>query len=296
MVIKMGKKQSLGKGFDLIFEDNTVENSNNIAYISIENISPKKNQPRKSFDAEALSELASSIAEHGVIQPIIVRDMKNGGYEIIAGERRWRASKQAGLSEIPCIIVEADEIQAAQLALIENIQREDLNSYEEAKAFKSLIDDFGMSQDEVAKKVGKSRPAVTNSLRLLELPDEIIDMLQKNLLTAGHCRALLGLRNRQQSIPLAVRTIKRNLSVREVESAVKKLNKESVSDGTVQPRDLGVTVNYYDDLERRATDMTGRKIIISRGKSRKVIQIEYTNNEDLEELLTKVCGKEIIEQ
>lgn len=280
----------------MIFEDNTVENSNNIAYISIENISPKKNQPRKSFDAEALSELASSIAEHGVIQPIIVRDMKNGGYEIIAGERRWRASKQAGLSEIPCIIVEADEIQAAQLALIENIQREDLNSYEEAKAFKSLIDDFGMSQDEVAKKVGKSRPAVTNSLRLLELPDEIIDMLQKNLLTAGHCRALLGLRNRQQSIPLAVRTIKRNLSVREVESAVKKLNKESVSDGTVQPRDLGVTVNYYDDLERRATDMTGRKIIISRGKSRKVIQIEYTNNEDLEELLTKVCGKEIIEQ
>lgn len=289
----MGKKLSLGKGLDTIFDDNAIDTNNSITHISIESISPKKNQPRKVFDADSLSELASSIAEHGVIQPIIVRDIKNGTYEIIAGERRWRASKQAGLFEIPCIIVEADEIQAAELALIENIQRENLNAYEEAKAYKSLIDDFGLSQEEVAKKVGKSRPAVTNCLRLLDLPPEVVEYLQRNLLTAGHCRALLGLKDRAKCGELALKIIKRNLSVREVEAAIRRINKET--EAQEKNEEYGVKVNYFEDLERRATALCGRRVKIAEGKNKKVIQIEYTNNDDLQELLTKLCGKGITE-
>lgn len=291
----MGKKQSLGKGLDLIFDDNTLENEGSITYVSIESISPKKNQPRKAFDSEALSELANSIAVHGVIQPIIVRDIKNGSYEIIAGERRWRASKQAGLSEIPCMIIEADEAEAAQLAIIENIQRENLSSFEEAKAYKALIDDFGLTQEEVSKKVGKSRPAITNILRLLDLPEEVLEYLQKKMLTAGHCKALLGLKNKEDILPLAEKAIKKNLSVREIETTVKKLNRKAADGGEDEYSVKPLVVNYYEDLERRAASLSGRRIKISSGKNKNVIQIEYTGNEDLEEILTKLCGKSIIE-
>lgn len=289
----MARKQSLGKGLDSIFDDNTVESSNNVTYISLDSISPRKNQPRKIFSDEALSDLASSIAESGVIQPIIVRDIGSANYEIIAGERRWRASRQAGLSEIPCIIIEATEKEAAQLALIENIQRENLNAYEEAKAFKSLIEDYGLSQEELSRKVGKSRPAITNSLRLLELPEEIVEKLRDNVLTAGHCRALLALKNREHATHLAIRIEKRNLSVREVEAAVKKLNANSGNGNMLT--DNSITVNYYEDLERRATEVSGRRIRISTGKNHHVVQIEYTNNRDLEEILKKVCGKDLTE-
>ena len=289
----MAKKQSLGKGLDVIFDDNTVESGTSVAYLSLGSVVPKKNQPRKNFDMEALSDLASSIGTHGVLQPILVRDLKNGTYEIMAGERRWRASKLAGLSEIPCIIMDADEILSAQVALIENVQREDLNPYEEAKAYKALVDDFGLSQEEVSRMVGKSRPAIANSLRLLDLPDEIAEMLEKGDLSAGHCRTLLGLRDRKDMEPLAIRIVKRNLSVREAESAVKKLNRKGdlFEDGEVND----LTINYYDEIARKAMTFSGRKIRITNTSGRRFVQVDYTDNEDLENLLSAICGKSVIE-
>ena len=292
---KMAKKQSLGKGLDLIFDDNTVESGNAVNYIAISSISPKKNQPRKNFDMESLSDLASSISAHGILQPIIARDLKNGSYEIIAGERRWRAAKLAGLSEVPCIIMDADEILAAEVALVENVQREDLNPYEEAMAYRSLISDFGMSQEEVSKMVGKSRPAVANSLRLLDLPKEVLELLNKNELSAGHCRALLGLRDRSEIYPLALRICKKALSVREVESLVKKINKQGAS-GEAAAEAEKPLVDYVAELERRATELSGRRIKIISGASKRAVQIEYTSDEDLENILSTVCGKSIIEE
>lgn len=292
----MAKNKSLGKGLDLIFDDNTPESTNQIAHISIESIHARKDQPRKYFDNEALSELASSISVHGVIQPIIVRDMKNGTYEIIAGERRFRASKLAGLSEVPCIVMEADELEAAQLALIENIQRQDLSPVEEAKAYKALIDSYGMSHEDVALKVGKSRSTVTNCMRLMELPEKILDMLSHSELSAGHARALLGLHNKTGIEELAVRIVKRNLSVREVEAMVRKLNREAEDGEKAQQEEHTFSVNYYEELERRATNLAGRRIKIGSTKNRRVIQIEYTDNRDLEEVLTKLCGGDIVEK
>ena len=290
----MGKKQSLGKGLDLIFDDNTIDAGNAVTYISLSSISPKNNQPRKHFDMEALSDLASSIAAHGVLQPILVRDMKNGSYEIIAGERRWRASKLAGLSEIPCIIMDADEVLAAEVALIENVQREDLDPVEEASAYRSLIDDFGLSQEEVSKMVGKSRSAVANSLRLLDLPKEIIELMSAGELSAGHCRTLLGLKNRSDMLPLAQKMIKRNLSVRDAEALVKKVNLAGEKEEA--PFRSGISVDYRAELERRATEFSGRRIKISDGRNRKTVQIEYTSDEDLETILSAICGRSIIEE
>jgi ParB family chromosome partitioning protein len=292
----MAKKQSLGKGLDLIFDDNAIESSSGVSYIPVTSISPKKNQPRKYFDMEALSDLASSIAAHGVLQPILVRDMKNSSYEIIAGERRWRASKLAGLSEVPCIIMDADEIQAAQVALVENVQREDLNPYEEAMAYKALVDDFGLSQEEVSKMVGKSRPAITNSMRLLDLPDEITELLVKGELSAGHCRTLLGLQNRDDMYKLAVRMIKRNMSVRDAEAAVKKLNRDNADPGHEREQSGKLVINYREELEKRAMSLSGRRIKISDGRGKKSIQVEYTDEADLEALLSLICGKSILEE
>ncbi len=290
----MAKKQSLGKGLDLIFDDNTVESGGGVTYISVTSISPKKNQPRKNFDMESLSDLASSVAAHGILQPIIARDMKNGTYEIIAGERRWRAAKLAGLSEVPCIVMDADEISAAEIAIVENVQREDLNPYEEASAYRALADDFGLSQEEISKMVGKSRPAVANSLRLLDLPKEVIDLLAKNALSAGHCRALLGLRNKDDIYALALKTVKKNLSVRETEALVKKMNRADTASETEEKEKP--LVNYIAELERRAMELSGRRVKIVEGRSKKTVQIEYTSEEDLETILAAVCGKAIIEE
>ena len=290
----MAKKQSLGKGLDLIFDDNTIDQSGGVAYVETSQITPKPGQPRKYFDMEALSDLASSIAAHGILQPILVRDLKNGSYEIIAGERRWRASKLAGLSEVPVIIMEADEIAASQIALIENIQREDLNPYEEAEAYRSLVDDFGVSQEEISKMVGKSRPAIANSLRLLDLPKEVIELLTKKELSAGHCRTLLGLNDRTQVVPLAQKAVRKGMSVRELELAVKRMNrKERIPDDA--PAD-SVKVDYRAELERRVTALSGRRIKISDAKGRKTVSIEYTSDEDLEALLSAVCGRSVIEE
>ncbi|MBQ7670675.1 MAG: ParB/RepB/Spo0J family partition protein [Clostridia bacterium] len=292
----MAKKQSLGKGLDLIFDDNTIESNSGMTYVPVSSVSPKAGQPRKYFSMESLSELASSIAAHGVLQPIIVRDLKNGTYEIVAGERRWRASKLAGLSEIPCIIMDADEIMSAQIALVENVQREDLNPYEEALAYKTLIDDFGLSQEEVSNMVGKSRPAITNSMRLLDLPKEVLDMLVVGTLSAGHCRALLALKDKSDVVSLASKVSKRGMSVRETEAAVKKLNRDSERQYEDDPAEKRLVVNYRADLERRVTSLSGRRIKISDARGRRVVKVEYTDDEDLENLLSLICGKSVIEE
>ena len=217
-------------------------------------------------------------------------------YEIIAGERRFRASKLAGLSEIPVIVVDADDLAAAKYALIENLQREDLNPYEEASAYRSLMTEYGLNQEEISIQVGKSRSAIANALRLLDLPEGAVKMLINGDLTAGHGRALLGLHDKSQIMPLAERCVMRNLSVRDVEAAVKQANKNLAKSREAIEEADGVNVNYYAELENRFTSFTGRRCKISESKNKKVFQIEYKDNEDLEELLKKLAGDGILEE
>lgn len=288
----MARKQGLGRGLDNIFEENSTEEKGGVITLRISDVEPRRDQPRKIFDKEALAQLTDSISVHGVLQPIIVRPAELGMYEIIAGERRWRAARQAGLSEIPVLIMDADELKAAQIALIENIQRENLNPFEEAAAYAELIRTHGMSQEEVAAKLGKSRPAVSNAIRLLDLPEEVAELIQNGQLSAGHGRTLLGLKDRAAMLPLANKIIKRNLSVRETEAAVKRENK-AIEAEMVGSKDDPVTVNYVAELEGKVASVIGRKVNIVATKNRKSVQIEYTDNEDLEELITLICGGKI---
>ena len=294
----MAKKMSLGRGLDSIFGDNEIETKDSqVQKVRIGMIEPKADQPRQHFDGEALSQLADSIAIHGVLQPILVRPSSRAGfYQIIAGERRWRASKQAGLTEVPVIVVDADELQTAQFALIENLQREDLDAWEEAVAYSRLMRDFGLTQEEVSVKLGKSRSAIANALRLLDLPEDVAELLRSKQLSAGHCRALLGLKDKEQMFAIANRAVLRNLSVREVEAAVKAANRTRKEENGPEVDGGVVRVDYLAELEKRATSLIGRRVAIQAGKRKKTLTVEYQTNEDLEELLTKLCGNEIIEQ
>lgn len=290
----MAKKPALGRGLDMIFSDNTPDQpQDSVIKLRLSQVEPKSDQPRQHFDPEALSQLADSIAANGVLQPILVREGQNGLYQIIAGERRWRASKLAGLTEIPALLLEADDLRTAQLALIENLQREDLNPYEEAQAYQTLLAQFDLTQEEVAGRLGKSRSAIANSLRLLDLPECIAVMLQDGRLTAGHCRALLGLRDKDGIEALAQRIVARNLSVRETEAAVKAQNKQRPAPA---PREPGVQVNYVAELEHKVTGLTGRWCRISTKGGRKTISIEFSDETDLETLLETVCGRKITEE
>ena len=220
------KNTGLGRGIEAIFLDNSAEENGGVTMLRLSEIEPNPDQPRRDFDPEALSQLAESIATHGLIQPIIVRSASGGElYQIIAGERRWRASKMAGLSEVPVIIMELDDQKAAQIAIIENVQRENLNAIEEAMAYRSLIEDYGMTQEELSKQIGKSRSAVANILRLLDLPDEVMALVKEGSLSAGHARTLLGLKNPARINGAANTVVTKNLSVRETEALVKKLNR-----------------------------------------------------------------------
>ncbi len=278
----------------MIFSDNTPDQpQDSVIKLRLSQVEPKSDQPRQHFDPEALSQLADSIAANGVLQPILVREGQNGLYQIIAGERRWRASKLAGLTEIPALLLEADDLRTAQLALIENLQREDLNPYEEAQAYQTLLAQFDLTQEEVAGRLGKSRSAIANSLRLLDLPECIAVMLQDGRLTAGHCRALLGLRDKDGIEALAQRIVARNLSVRETEAAVKAQNKQRPAP---VPKEPGVQVNYVAELEHKVTGLTGRWCRISTKGGRKTISIEFSDETDLEALLETVCGKKITEE
>ena len=296
----MAKKtegRGLGRSFYDIMGDNVLDAKSGAGEnLRISDIEPRRDQPRKTFEREALELLADSIATYGVLQPIIVRenaDLK-GTYEIIAGERRWRAAKMAGLSEIPAVVFDGDELKAAQVALIENIQREDLNPVEEAMGYGALIDKFGLTQDQVAKQVGKNRSTVANMLRLLDLPDEVLEMLRVGDLSAGHARALLALESEEDMIELANRILAKGLSVREVEALVKRMNAspEDAEEESVHPQ---IKV-HMKELERRAMSTLGRKVRISRSSRKKVVELTYDNDEDLEALLLSLCGETIFNE
>ena len=296
----MAKKNSgLGRGLDAIFLDNSIteekENSNEgVTKLKISLIDPKRDQPRKYFDKEALEELSESIQENGLLQPILVREYGEGRYQIIAGERRFRASKLAGLSEIPALILDKDDKNAAQIALIENIQREDLNPIEEALAYKSLAEEYDMTQEELSKKVGKSRSAIANSVRLLDLPEEILTLVAVGELSAGHARTLLGVNDRDDMILLAQRTVEEELSVRVLEGLVKLANKPKKPEITdEEPLPL---VDYFRELEIRVQSHLGRKVKIEGKGRKKTITLSYENNEDLDEILKLLCGNDFLNE
>lgn len=293
-------KKGLGRGLDSIFADNYIEvasKEEGIQTLRISQIEPKADQPRKHFDEEALIELSDSIKNHGLLQPIIVRESgEKDYYQIIAGERRWRASKLAGLTEIPAIIMQADALQAAEIAIIENIQRQDLNAYEEAAAYSSLMEQYDLTQEEVAEKVGKSRSAVANAMRLLDLPEDVLEMLKTGDISAGHARALLGLKNKDIIVDTAEQILVRSLSVRDTEALVKKLNKdfEKGDEPTpVQPDEI--KVDYIKDLEKKAMHITGKRVKIKTSGKVSTVEIDFYGNDDLEDILIKLCGKGIIE-
>lgn len=292
----MAKKQSgLGRDLYSLFDDNLIEDKKDSGTtLKIADIEPRKDQPRKLFEREALEALADSIANYGVLQPIIVHENTAypGKYEIIAGERRWRAAKMAGLSEIPVVILTGDELKMAQVSLIENLQREDLNPVEEAAAYLDLIDKFGLTQDAVAKQVGKSRSAITNTLRLLDLPDEVLELLRSGELSAGHARALLGLNDKDSMAALAHKIIDKQLSVREVESMIKKLNafKPVDDDDELMLEGVNHRKIYMKELERKLRETLGRKAKIAYTPKKKVLELSFDSDEDLENLLTAICG------
>lgn len=294
----MAKKTGgLGRDFYSIFDDNILDSKKGAAEnIRISDIEPRHDQPRKTFDRESLEVLADSIAQYGVLQPIIVRKnpITEDSYEIIAGERRWRASKMAGLTEIPAVVFDGDELKAAQVALIENIQREDLNAVEEAMGYGALIEKFGLTQDQVAKQVGKSRSAVANMLRLLDLPDEVLAMLKDGSISAGHARALLGLNDEEQMIECAAKITERGMSVRDVEAMVQRLN--AIREEQVEERVHPQIKAHMKELEHRAMSALGRKVRISRSTHKKVLELTYSDDEDLEALLRSLCGDNIFEE
>ena len=295
----MAKKQALGRDFYSLLDDNMMESAQNAkTTIKISRISPRSDQPRKIFDENALQMLADSIREHGVIQPIAVREIGalSENYEIIAGERRWRAAKMAGLDEIPAIVLTGDDLKIAEISLIENIQRQDLNPIEEALAYRALIERFGLKQEEVARQVGKSRSAVANMLRLLELPDEVLIMVQDAKLSMGHARALLGLNEEEKMLPLAEATVERELSVREVEALVRKYNTveeelpEAVEDHSTTQRRI-----YMKELEDRTRTALGRKVKIHESARKKTIELSFEDDEDLANLLKTLVGQDIFD-
>ena len=292
----MAKASGLGRGLDSIFVDNTVEEAENtgVRTLRISLIDPKSDQPRKNFDGEALSQLADSIAANGILQPILVRETGDR-YTIIAGERRYRAARLAGLTEIPALVLEADDESAAKYALIENLQREDLNPYEEAAAIRKLMDEFSLSQEQVASSIGRSRSAVANALRLLDLPEEAVAHLIDGTLSAGHARTLLGLIDRSQIGALAEKCVSQGLSVRELESLVKKCNRLTAETGDVTDKDRvePVRVDYFSSLENRFTSATGRRVKITETRNKKILQLEYRDYEDLEELLCSLAGEDM---
>lgn len=275
------KKAGLGKGLDALFIDNSTE-ENGDKLININDIEPNRDQPRKNFDEEALKELADSIALHGVIQPLLVRPLSDGGYQLIAGERRWRASRMAGLTQVPVVVREMTDEESMELALIENLQREDLNPIEEAEGFKLLMDTYSFTQEQAAKKVGKSRPAVANALRLLSLPETVLDMVKQRIISSGHARTLIPLTDEKLIIKLAEEISQKELSVRETERIVKTL---------LKPKNEIVKKKskrdpYYDECEIAIREELGRKakINVSRG-NKGSIEIEFFSKEDLQSIL-----------
>ena len=287
-------KNALGRDFRSILDDNLLNiKKDQITSIRIADIEPRKDQPRRKFDDESLQLLADSIQIHGVLQPIIVRENSSypDTYEIIAGERRWRAARMAGLSEIPVVVVDGDDLKIAQISLVENVQLEDLNPVEEAFAYQALIDKFGLTQEQLSKEVGKSRSAIANMLRLVDLPDEALELLRDGKISSGHARALLPLENSEYIILLANRIVVEDLSVRRVEEIVKKALSQKDIEALAVNRDEALQRRVYiRDLERRAMDKLGRKVKINQTNKKKTVELTFDSDSDLEEVLCLLCG------
>lgn len=288
------KKKGLGRGLDDIFLDNhaTETADGGITMVRIGDVEPNADQPRKNFDATELEALAESIGMYGMIQPITVRAIESGMYQIVTGERRWRAARMAGLSEVPVIIIVADDKKAAEMALVENIQRSDLNPIEEALGYSALIEEYGLTQEETAKRIGKSRSAITNALRLLNLPDAVRKMVEEDELSTGHAKVLLGLNNHDRMEELANQIIIRDLSVRDTEKLVKMMNEPPKTTEPEVIRD----VDHTRALEVLVQKTLGRTVKISEKGKNHSITIGYSDNEDLETLLKLLCGDSILEQ
>ena len=293
------KKSGLGRGIDSIFLDNEFENSTEqgVKTLRISQIDPTVGQPRKTFDQEALAGLADSIAAHGVLQPILVREVGPDRYAIVAGERRWRAAKLAALSEIPAIVVEMDEKTAAEVALIENIQREDLNPIEEAEAYLTLANEYRMTQEEIASRVGKSRSAIANTMRLLDLPEDVRTLVVGGSLSAGHARALLGLLDREMMHILAEKAVENDYSVRDMEEEVRRTNRLIAKTEEEEPEAAPVfKVDYVKELERKMVSALGRKVKVSAKGAKKSVTLFFDDNEDLEDLLKQILGEAFLSE
>lgn len=281
----MAKKLGgLGRGLDSLFADNSVDELNpSVNKLRIMEIEPNRDQPRKDFDEKSLSELAESIEQHGVLQPLVVRPLTSGGYQLVAGERRWRAARIAGLTEVPVVIKELTDEEVIEIAMIENLQREDLNPLEEALGYRYMMDELNITQEQAAEKVGKSRPAVANAIRLLRLPDEVQEMVKNNLISPGHARALLGFESQELIIQTAKRIVKEDLSVREVETLVKNSQK-TPKVPKQQKRD-----KFFSEVELALVENLGRKVKIKESKKGAgVLEIEFFDKDDLESLAMKL--------
>ena len=280
----MGKKLALGKGLSALIPDESfnTDNKNSTLTISINKIKSDKDQPRKSFDSEKIAELTESIKTHGIIQPLILRKIDNDQYIIVAGERRWRAAKIAGLKEVPAIIMDLTESEILEISLIENIQRQDLNPIEEAIAYKKLIDDFKMTHEELSKRIGKSRTSITNTMRLINLDDRVQQYIIEGVISEGHGRALLGIKDFEIQYELAQQVIDEKLSVRELEKIIRRIIEPNNRNSSSSKQELNP---YYKEIKNQLQNYFGTKVNISNKNNKGKIEIEYYSEDDLQRIL-----------
>ena len=279
------RKGGLGKGLDALFIDNNTGDGGTVT-LRVSEIEPNRDQPRRYFDESALAELADSIRQHGVLQPLVVRPLAGGGYQIIAGERRWRACRMAGVSEVPAVVREMTDVEAMEIALIENLQREDLNIMEEAAGYRTLMEEHGMTQDQVASRVGKSRPVVANALRLLNLPQEVAQMVREGRLSAGHARALLSIGDASLQKEIAARAAEGAVTDRDIERMGKSTKTQPSEERlSVQQQD-----SFYREVELALTQELGRKATVHLSRGKGMLQLEFYSKEDLQNLVRMLQG------
>lgn len=277
----MAKKGGLGKGLDALFDDNTNDEVQSKITVRLNEIEPNKSQPRTDFDEEAIANLADSIKEHGLLQPLLVRPLEVGGYQIVAGERRWRACRMLGMSEVPVIIRDLSDKETMQIALVENLLRENLNPIEEAMGYKDLMDNYDMTQEEVAKTVGKPRSSIANSLRMLNLPDEIREYLKEGDITAGHAKALAAISNEEDMIAAARKAAAGLLTVRDIEKLAQKKEKKRKETDVFKD-------SYYKEMELSLNEHLGRKVKIDYSKNKGTLQLEFYDEDDLKSIISRM--------
>ncbi len=287
----MSRRTGLGKGLEALFDDNSTDNSRSSQIIRLSDIEPNKGQPRQEFDKEALSTLADSIKQHGLLQPLVVRPLPSGAYQIVAGERRWRACRMLGIDEVPVFIKELTDAQTMQIALIENLQRENLNPLEEAQGFRELMDNYSMTQEDVAKTVGRSRSAVANSLRLLTLPSGAMRLLKDGDITAGHAKALLSITDESLADDIASRAAKGELTVRDIEKIAAKHRREGNVDKKNPPSPVELPDSFYKEMEIGLRDALGRRVKVTMGSKKGSLEIEFTTKEELSDLAKLLTGE-----